>query len=163
MSQVSYQDDMPVAVEGKQADGAINNLIEGTGVASGAITFGKAVVKVVGDDDGVILPSATGQQFLGVSVMHQVAEQALGTGVVQYEDKEPINVMRKGKIFVFVEEAVDPDTDSVFFRHTAGGGGSVIGRFRTDADTASADAVPNARFVETTTGAGLTVIEINNP
>ena len=163
MAQLSYSENMPLAVEGKQADAAINNLIEGTLYASGAIPFGRSVVKVTGEDDGVILPSATGQKFVGVSVLTQVEEQVLTTGVVEYDDKDPINVMRKGKIWVYVEEAVDPDTDSVYFRHTAGAGGSVIGRFRTDADTATADAVPNARFVTSTTAAGIAVIEINNP
>lgn len=161
--QLAYNFNMPLAVEGKQADSAINNLVEGTSAASGSVPFGRAVVKVTGKDDQVILPSATGQKFIGISTLSQAEEQASGTGIVEYADKEPVNVMRKGKIFVFVEEAINPDTDTPFFRHTSGGGGSVIGRFRKDGDTGTADAVPNSRFVDSTTGPGLAVIEINNP
>lgn len=162
MAQLSYPFEMPFAVEGKFADSEFR-LVEGTWIAVGAIPFGRGVTKVIGEDNQIQLPDGTDNTFHGVSTLTQVKEQALTTGLVEYEDKSPVNVLRKGKIHVFAEEAIDPDTDSPFFRHTASGGNTEIGRFRTDTDTATAVAVPNARFVTSTTGAGLVVIEINNP
>ena len=158
--QTSYAFNMPLAVEGKIADSEFN-LKEGTWVATEAIAFGRGVTKVIGEDDQIQLPDGTDNTFHGVSIMHQNDEQSL-SGNTNYDINEPINVMRKGKIWVHVEEAVDPDTDSPFFRYAAGSE-TVLGRFRTDADTATAAAVPNARFVTSTSGAGLAVLEINNP
>ena len=161
MAQLDYSFNMPIAVEGKIADSEVN-LKEGTWVAQGVIPFGRGVVKVPGEDDWIKLPDGTDNTFHGVSLMSQPHEQALGTGIVQYEDTEPVNVLRKGKVWVYSEVAIDPDTDSPFFRFAAGTG-TVIGRFRNDADTATAAAVPNARFVTKSAGAGLVVLEINNP
>src|SRR3990172_9189666 len=56
----------------------------------------------------------------------------------------PINhpgmIRRQGRIWVFIDETVTPQSP-VFVRHTAGAGGTVLGAFRLTADTATAEAV----------------------
>lgn len=105
---------------------------------------------------------ATGQQIAGVTV-HRHTEKAKGTGTAAEieADGGKADVLRKGRIWVVVEEAISLG-DGVFYRHTAGGGGSVIGAFRTDADTATADDVSTScRWLTETTGAGVALLEVN--
>lgn len=78
--------------------------------------------------------SAAGQDALGVTV-HAHTEKATGTGIAAeiVASGGKGGVLRRGRIWVATEEAI-AITDGVFFRHTASGGNTVIGRFRTDLD-----------------------------
>ncbi len=78
--------------------------------------------------------SAAGQDAIGVTV-HRHTEKAKTTGTAEEiaASGGKADVLRKGRIWVATEEAVAIG-DDVFFRHTASGGNTVIGRFRTDAD-----------------------------
>lgn len=62
-----------------------------------------------------------------------------------YVDGEMVSLLNEGGIWVFTEEAVS-DRDPVYVRVASGAGGSVLGAFRNDADTASCVLVPDARF-----------------
>lgn len=75
-----------------------------------------------------------------------------------YVDGEPFNVITKGGIWVITEEAVN-DQDPIYVRVAAGAGGSVLGQFRNDADTASCVLVPG-RFTRKS-AAGLAPAYIN--
>lgn len=78
--------------------------------------------------------SAAGQDALGVTI-HEHTEKAVSTGVATEiaASGGKGSVLRKGRIWVVTEEAVAIG-DGVFFRHTAEGGNTTIGAFRTDAD-----------------------------
>jgi hypothetical protein len=119
---------------------------------------------VVGTDPDTqaALPSATGEVLAGVVAHQQAREDFSLAGDLMLADGEPASLVRKGRVWVSVEEAVTPG-DDVFFRHTAGGGGTELGVFRTDADTASADQVAGASWLSTTAGAGIALLEINIP
>ena len=119
-------------------------------VSEGGYGFGLAVVRGTADNQAK-LPSATGQDFQGVSV-YTLGAYAQSDDVSAYGDEEVSTVLKKGFIWVITEEAVVPG-DDVFFRHTAGAGGTVIGSFRSSADTATADQITGATF-ESTAGAG---------
>lgn len=77
--------------------------------------------------------SATAQDALGVTV-HEHTEKAAGTGTATEiaASGGKAGILRKGRIWVVVEEAVAL-TDGVFYRHTTGTG-TEIGAFRTDRD-----------------------------
>ncbi len=70
-----------------------------------------------------------------------------------YVDGDTVPCLQQGHIWVYSEVAVT-DRAPVYCRIASGAGGTVLGAFRTDADTASAILVPNARFHRDSTGAG---------
>ncbi len=75
------------------------------------------------------------------------------TVTADYVDGEPCPCLTAGGIWVYSEEAI-ADGDPVYCRVVAGAGGSVLGAFRNDADTASAILIPGAVFCRDTTAAG---------
>lgn len=123
--------------------------------------FGRVIVETT--EGQAALPSATGQNVVGIHgatfVNEQIKDSNGDSGV---PSNQPVTNVSRGQVSVYFEEAVGVG-DPVFFRHTAGGGGSIVGRFRNDADTATCDQISAARVVVGTTAAGLGVIEINLP
>jgi hypothetical protein len=72
----------------------------------------------------------------------------------------PTGVIRRGRVWVLAESAVARWTHP-FVRHAAGAGGTELGSFRGDADTASAAELTHAIFL-TDAGAGdLVLVEID--
>jgi hypothetical protein len=141
-----------------------------TGYASVAVGFGLGLVSGGNSTDGrlrLALPATVNDVFLGVSVL--VHKQVYGkpdalsvlesTLETRYEIGEPITYMRKGTITVFSEQAVNP-TLPVFLRAVANGG-LTVGNFRVDVDTNRGIPLPRARWVETTTAAGLALLELD--
>ena len=70
-------------------------------------------------------------------------------------------IIREGTVWVRTEQALVLGT-TPFCRFVAGGGGAVLGVFRTDADVASAAVVPNAIVTEVI-GTTLAKLKINTP
>ena len=105
--------------------------------------------------------------FLGVLQWTSSVEPGQITGVLG--EGLPINkpgaIMRRGRIWVIAEDIVSDVTVGVFYRHaTPGALPEAFGRFRTDADTAAATVIPEARWVDTTSAVGeLAQIELNLP
>ena len=62
-----------------------------------------------------------------------------------FVDGETLSLCVGGGIWVYTEEAVT-ERDPVYVRITSGAGGSTLGAFRNDADTASCVLIPDARF-----------------
>lgn len=163
MSQQAYADQGNL-LEGMKADSGFDDIL--SALAEGVIPFGRLVRAGTDPDRQVIPLSAAGditnkKLVRGVAIHTHAIESTLGgSDVPSYKDKAAVSYMRKGRVAVQVEEAVTP-ADPVFARHTSGGGGSEIGRFRTDADTASAAELANARYITSTTGAGIAILELN--
>jgi len=94
--------------------------------------------------------------------MTQAIEQNYGSvGGVGYALETAMSVMRKGRIYVQVEDAV-VDGGAVYVRHVAGAG-ETIGRVRSDADGTDADILPGAAFRKTAAAAGISIVELNLP
>lgn len=122
-----------------------------TGINSGvvAIPFGRIVVKGTGDQD-CVLPSATAGIVQGVTTKTEVYEKDYTTGIPSYLPKKSVNILQKGTVLMQVEAAVTAG-GSVFFRHTANGSPATfegIGKVRANADTAKADQLVGAKFLE---------------
>jgi hypothetical protein len=95
--------------------------------------------------------------FLGIAIRKPIKTTVASAGLYgypgltsslvtcDYVDAETISVMTSGGIYVYTEEAV-VERDPVYVRVAAGAGGSTLGAFRNDADTASAVLLPDARF-----------------
>lgn len=156
MPQLSYSQDMTAGFAGMIARTGPYRADTGENTSM-AIAFGLGLARIAGTERGVALPAATGFAFAGVALHEHRSPVA---GVSRYEQNEAVSVMTAGFVMVPVEQAVQPG-DPVYLRHTANGAGKDPGQFRKDADTDKADAVPGARFVTKTAGAGLAVIELN--
>lgn len=100
--------------------------------------------------------------YIGLATENTNRERVQGsTATDGYIENAMVPVARTGRFFVETEETVVKG-GTVFVRYVAGAGGSIIGKARTDVDTASAEAV-NATFAESVTGAGLAAIDLNMP
>lgn len=155
MPQTDYND-MAASVKGGLADSGENDIVSRQSAA--AIAFGVGVA--IASTGLVAVPAATGFKFEGITIQkHKSTPNS--TGVAQYDIGEAISVLRKGRIYVNAEQAVDP-TVAVFLRHTVNAA-LTPGDFRTDADTAKADQITNAKWVSKITAAGLAILEINMP
>ena len=145
-----YAAEHSAAFEGQRANLGLTNIT--SKVAEGSdIAFGRAVVRGTADNQA-LLPSTTGEDFMGVTEL-TTAWAETGTDLHLYTENREMNLIDFGEIWVYTEQAVVPG-DPVFFRHTVNTAPlDIIGRFRKDLDTDKADAIPGATF-ETTTGAG---------
>lgn len=127
----------------------------------------KGAIAAGGDDNLAHLPTLVTQvtdvgTVLGVTVHTQAIEQAvLNANNVGYPIASAMSVMRKGRIWVYVEDAVVVGAQA--FVRCVAGAGEYVGAFRSDVDGSDAGALPSSRF-KLTAGAGeLTILEINLP
>ncbi len=170
MSQLDYQIDMTIGVEGGIAD----------------TTFGKDTISRVAladlrcarllvrdataplGDRGAKIPTADfagSGDVLGVLMWDpgKVNDGLISSVKVNFAAGDELPVLRRGRIYVKPEDAVVQGVQA-FARFASGGGGTELGRFRSDADTATAAAVPSARWFTSTTAADqVAVLEINLP
>lgn len=163
MSQIAYTVEPDLAFRGLLADPNDDKYaIPMANGAAAAVGFGIMVRRdATNPEDQFDIFSATGQTPLGVLV-HTHAQQdptladPLGVALL-----ETASVLRRGRIWVVVEEAITVG-DDVYFRHTAGTG-TEIGAFRNDADTASCDQITNAQWLIGSAAAGVALLELNIP
>lgn len=145
-----------------ETDANLSNAAVQANVTTEPIPFGRAVVRGTAGERSGTLPSATGQRFEGVSERIHSGVDPVNADAGEYVPFSNMTIGYRGTWWVEVEEAVSL-ADNVFFRHTAGAGGTILGQFRTDADTASADQVSNARWMSETDGPGIALLALNLP
>lgn len=163
MSQLSYSQTMTVAVAGMVADGAgaPHDIVTRANIID-EILFGVAVAEVAGDEGTIELPDSSGAIIAGIALRSLTVEEGAASIDNAYPANSACAVMRKGRAWVKVEKAVTVD-DDVYVRYTASGGNTQLGAFRDDADTSKALQITNARFITSTSGAGIAIVEINLP
>jgi hypothetical protein len=102
---------------------------------------------------------------LGITVHTQAVAQNLtstgSSGSDGYALGEAMSVMRKGRIYVQVEDAVVAG-NAVYVRYVAGTG-ETLGAFRSDADTSDAAILPGAKYRTSAAASGIAIVEINLP
>ncbi len=165
MSQTAYTVDAPVAFAGLIAEAggreaSISRAFENAGAAAG---YGAGRPAVAGTDPETQfdVPSGAGDRFLGITV-HQHGRQDLElAGDFAFITDEPVELVRRGRIWVIVEEAVTAG-DPVFWRHTVNGG-LIPGGWRTDLDTANAIQVLQAEFMTDALIDTVAIIDLNLP
>jgi len=124
-----------------------------------AIFPGLFVAKGTGDDQ--VIPPTAAADVVGLAVDMNARERIRGSVATDgYVQNSILPVAKNYRWYVVSEEAVSP-SDTVYVRVAAGAGGTVLGAVRNDADTASAEALTGAKFVETTTAAGIVAVEIS--
>lgn len=166
MSQTAYLGTMSPAYEGGHAQ--LISVRSGRNNSGANVPVGRAVVFDAGGGTTELafkLPSLVGDTVLGVLIADQTIPQnavIANGGVV---DDGMGSIVAHGEVWVSVEQAVTP-ASPVFTRYTlagATGTNPALGKFRTDADTAKAVAVTNARFLTSAAAGGLALLQINIP
>ena len=154
--QTEYTQEPERAFQGLIADGGPIDIVTRTLELAAGIPFGIALEPGTDPALEVAPTTLTGFVFVGVAAHSHTREdltQALDLGI---SDNEPVNVVRKGRVWVPIEQAVTPYTSPVFIRHTVNGALDQLGAFRVDADTARADDLSAvAEYQDSITIAGL--------
>ncbi len=127
-----------------------------------AIPFGVGVCRSTNTDDRGFDVMTTSRQFLGVTSWGQSQEAGFPVGTANdgIAATEMNGIVEQGEVLVTVNEAVTPDSP---VRVTLSGGDQ--GKFCTTADSSghTTAAVPNAKFVNRTTGAGVAKLCLTEP
>jgi hypothetical protein len=131
--------------------------ITGKRAAEGVVPFGRGVVQGTAANQAKVISSAA-DKFLGIAAHHPGAE---GLDSEQYEDKNQMDIVENGVYSVWVEEAVDPNSE-VRIRHTEGvAPGNLPGQFRTSAAPGKSALLTGAKFKSSTTGAGRALLDLS--
>lgn len=152
----TYGDSRTAGLEGDIANQEVRNIISVVCEEATGIPFGYAVVQGTADDQG-LLPVDANSVFLGLAV-RKAAKNRSSNSVDSYEDEDEMAVMTKGVIWATCEDGCSPG-DDVYWRHTAAGA-EEKGELRTDADTADAVQIPNAKWITTAAADGLAMIRL---
>ncbi len=156
--QTTYEIEHVASVEGAVVDGQLKNI--NSGPAVGAVPFGRIVTRE-NAAGAVALPNASDDVTIrgmgaAVRMQDQVAD---ASDVLQYEDEQDVSILDFGVIYLRPEDAVTYGAP-VFVRFAAGGGGTALGSVRSDADTATAVALPGAKFMSSAAGGALCPVRI---
>lgn len=131
-----------------------------------------AVVDISGITGAMTISSyvyTTADTILGFAVATHKEQTA--AGLVQYEVGEAVNVMSKGRLYSYVEEALGSDDTSIYFRCRVNGSTKQIGQVlkTSTVETSGTNSwakgtiAAGVKFLKTITGAGLTILEVNLP
>jgi hypothetical protein len=160
--QTTYAKTMPVAFAGMKGDAGddqVDSFVNSEAATS--IPFGVGVIKGTADNRA-LLPRLVGDnaKFMGVVLHHHAYAKPYQLDTVGITPKTMMSVISRGRVWVTVEEAVTQN-DRAFMRYAAGAGGTQLGAWRKSADTATAVEILGARFITSTSGPGLAMLEIN--
>lgn len=167
MSQTSYSTLQLVAFAGQLGDIGPHDIGTFTNSILSSVPFGIAVsADPTNGDAHFKLPAASGDlddtHLLGVTAATQAIEN-LVVGGGSYKQYAAVGVMKKGRVWVQVEEAVVA-FGPVYVRVASGAGGTQQGAFRTSADTATAILVSNGmRYLTSAAAQGFALLEVSLP
>jgi hypothetical protein len=160
MTQTSYPLEAAVAFPGMlvDTDAAVRSSISRANEEASAVGYGLGVMFGTDPETQFKLPALTGFPFAGVLVHSHAREDVEAVGPVE---GEPNELLRKGRIWVTVEETI-LTTDPVYLRHTVNGG-LLPGGWRKDDDTLRADQLTQAKWLTGAAAGELAQLEINYP
>lgn len=121
------------------------------------IPFGVLVVQATDEDESAKLPDGTGDVPYGVVCFSHAYARGTELGSTGLTPKTEMGVLGHGTIWVATEDAVDPG-DAVRVR-TSGTG--QLGAFRAAQDTTNTAVLTGARWLTSTSGAGVALLELN--
>ena len=157
--QTSVNDYRDKGLAGQLADIGNHDVITRANAYGDTIPFGVFVTKGANEGEAV-LPDATGEVtgLVGLGVVGRSNMQPQGEG---YADGDPMPIIKKGRVWVPVEDAVTAES-AAFVRFVAAGA-EQLGAFRSDADGTDAVALPGAKFVTDAIAGELALLDINLP
>jgi len=162
MAQTSYPLVPPVAFAG-MLDALAHKFAESRAQAesSAEVPFGVAVAEGA-DETKAILPAASTAKVIGLVIHSHTYAPSYELGTVGIKPKCMLSVLRKGRIWVVVEEAVVPG-DRLFVRYASGAGGTQLGGIRKSAVTSETIDCTGMGIFRTTqaTVGGLAILEVD--
>jgi len=151
-------------LEGQLSDMRDNTIGTYINETAGVLAFGNVMVYNSGGTvaNSAVTISGTADPVVGLNVLTYVDETALDTnsrpGV---KANQALNIANQGAVAVYVHGAVNPST-VVRVIHSASGV-EYAGQFRAAAVSGRTATLSNARYLTSTTGSGLAVLEVNGP
>lgn len=165
MSQTSYSTYQSTGFAGMIADTGDTDILSYINEeASANLPFGVAVQRGTADFGFLALVNGSSVPIGILAHTHQVDPGQIATSPADagVPPRYAGGVLKRGRMYVRVEEAVTP-ASPVFVRHTAGAGGTQKGAFRASADTSTALAWTAARYLTSAGVGGIAVVEVNLP
>lgn len=162
--QQSYALELTALLEGQLSDIRDNTISTCINETGAVMAFGNVVAYASG---GTVANSAknlaaTGETVLGVNVLTYVDETAEDSdGRPGVKAQQVLNVANEGAVAVYVTGAVNPSS-IVRVLYSASGTGKA-GQFSHAFASGKTVRLSNARFLTSTTGSGLAVLELNGP
>lgn len=142
--QTTYDEKMDVAVVGQLVD-CTNRRVDSK-FAEGAIDAGDAVQ--IGTADDQVLTATTA--VYGVAIQHPTLTMSDDTGSAAYAEFDGVSVLRQGRVWVQVDGAVAIDAQAYWDVAAQAFNSTSTDNF----------IVTGGRFVTSTSGAGLAILEI---
>lgn len=157
--QTSVNEYMEKGLAGQLADVGNADIVTRANAYGDTIPFGVFVTKGTNEGEAVP-PEATGEVtgLVGLGVVVRSHTQPQDEG---YADGDPMPVLKRGRVWVPVEDAVTAES-AAFVRFVAAGA-EQLGAFRSDADGTDAVALPGAKFVTDADAGELALLDINLP
>ncbi len=158
--QTSYSIDQAAAFAGMKGDGApVQDVVTGENAA--AVLFGSyacldSAVGSIKAPAAAVDITAIGKQVGVVLAKQDMVSSASGSA--QYPAKSAVPVMKKGRVWVTVEDAITVGTSTVNVRYAGTGNKGAFAGAAVSSETA---VLPGARWLSNTTGAGVALLEIN--
>jgi hypothetical protein len=162
--QQSYALTHAALLEGQLSDIRNNTIISRTNETGAVLAFGNGVIYDSAGTGGLGAKTIAGSggAFLGVNVLTYVDETALdGNSRPGAKATQMVNVASQGAVAVYVHGAVNPST-AVRVIHTATGV-KYAGRFNNTSISGKTAVLSNARYLTSTTGDGIAILELNGP
>ena len=157
--QTQVNEYMEKGLAGQLADIGTSDIVTRLNAQGDVVPFGVFVTKGAAEGQAA-LPTAsaqvTGPVGLGVTLRSHTQPQNEG-----YADGDPMSVIKKGRVWVPVEDAVTAESEA-FVRFVAAGA-EQLGAFRSDADGTDAVALPGAKFVSDAEAGALALVDLNLP
>lgn len=152
---------------GEAGDGSTALVATTANVTGAPVPFGRGLI-VTSTDGVAVLPSATAFTFEGVSVNRakgrpkDTSVSPPVTGDAVYGGDDAVPVLRKGRIWIRVENAVTTGS-GVFLRHTQGANAlHTVGRFRgADVGAEVDELTQGARWITSAAAEELAVLEVD--
>jgi hypothetical protein len=174
MSQLTYPTAPGGLKAGMKGDLVEDDVLSYLNTTGAVLPFGVMVALGAADDRLKRLASLTADKLIGVVIHDGITSQGASVTTTDdpfgttpetqsygVPDKRAASVMRKGHVWVNVETAVAAFTDA-WVRVTATGS-ELVGAFRAGSDSGDCCRVKGARFLTSTSAAGLALLELDHP
>lgn len=161
--QTSYAQSMTAAYAGMLADGSANDCIAmRNDEVSAEIAFGRAVMfGSTTDGTSAKLPTAESSVIAGLVVHSHSYAQTTELGSTGVKVGGILNVLRKGRMWVTVEDAVIPG-DRLWVRGVAGGDPEFLGGLLpADDSTDTVDCTGQGQFLTAASAGALALLEVD--
>lgn len=158
--QLSYDAEMQKARPGMEGDTSFSDIVTAKNTSEKGY---HGLMVAQNGEDGFKAPAAATDittSPLGVVACAHDMESNRDSDEPHYDEKFPVNVLRKGRIWVRTEGTITVGTSTVNVRYAGTG---EKGAFAGTAVSMETAVLPNARWVKGVTGAGLALLEINLP